>query len=218
MLVRLSWTGLSPAGLLQKVFNSLHVRWPPFPSFLAQSRFSVPTINVWWQGWGHPNYATEPSFQWVALRSSLNIWNQVDVQLSASGGTASCNVVSFLGTRFPSRKLWINSVLVAFANQGPSATYGSQIQQTHRGLLSEKQLTREVVMKVITAVVILTLVGCVRGSFMERYKMARQVGLQEDSRGQADRGPPWGGRSFHFLQRPERAARLEHGGPFRRTL
>ena len=29
--------GLSPAGLLQKVFNSLHVRCPPFPSFLAQS-------------------------------------------------------------------------------------------------------------------------------------------------------------------------------------
>ena len=31
--------GLSPAGLLQKVFNSLHVRWPPFPSFLAQSLY-----------------------------------------------------------------------------------------------------------------------------------------------------------------------------------
>ena len=30
---------LSPAGLLQKVFNSPHVRWPPFPSFLAQSPF-----------------------------------------------------------------------------------------------------------------------------------------------------------------------------------
>ena len=29
--------GHSPAGLQQKVFNSLHVRWPPFPSFLAQS-------------------------------------------------------------------------------------------------------------------------------------------------------------------------------------
>ena len=29
--------GLSPAGLLRKVFNSPHVRWPPFPSFLAQS-------------------------------------------------------------------------------------------------------------------------------------------------------------------------------------
>lgn len=28
--------GLLPAGFLRKVFNSLHVRWPPFPSFLAQ--------------------------------------------------------------------------------------------------------------------------------------------------------------------------------------
>jgi hypothetical protein len=29
--------GLSPAGFLRKVFNSLHARCPPFPSFLAQS-------------------------------------------------------------------------------------------------------------------------------------------------------------------------------------
>jgi len=33
----------SPAGLRQKVFNSLHVRWPPFPSFLAQSPESQTT-------------------------------------------------------------------------------------------------------------------------------------------------------------------------------
>jgi hypothetical protein len=32
---------LSPAGRLQKVFKSRHVRWPPFPSFLAQSHFPV---------------------------------------------------------------------------------------------------------------------------------------------------------------------------------
>jgi hypothetical protein len=30
-------SGLPPAGFRQKVFNSRHVRWPPFPSFLAQS-------------------------------------------------------------------------------------------------------------------------------------------------------------------------------------
>jgi hypothetical protein len=42
VLVRLSWTGLIPAGLLQKVFNSLHVRRPPFPSFLAQSICEIP--------------------------------------------------------------------------------------------------------------------------------------------------------------------------------
>ena len=29
--------GLLPARFLRKVFSSLHVRWPPFPSFLAQS-------------------------------------------------------------------------------------------------------------------------------------------------------------------------------------
>jgi hypothetical protein len=49
-------------------------------------------------------------------------------------------------------------------------------------------------MKVITAVVILTLVGCVRGSFMERYKMAVKSGFKkipearqiEDLLGEAD--------------------------------
>ena len=42
--------GLSPAGLLRKVFNSPHVRWPPFPSFLAQSPSSPPN-----QVGPHPN-------------------------------------------------------------------------------------------------------------------------------------------------------------------
>jgi hypothetical protein len=49
--------GLLPAGLLQKVFNSLHVRWPPFPSFLAQSpSLSLPSFSLlgtggycWWK-------------------------------------------------------------------------------------------------------------------------------------------------------------------------
>jgi hypothetical protein len=31
--------GLPPAGFRQKVFNSRHVCWPPFPSFLAQAPF-----------------------------------------------------------------------------------------------------------------------------------------------------------------------------------
>ena len=38
--------GLSPAEFQQKVFNSLHVRWPPLPSFLAQSPFRVPAIGI----------------------------------------------------------------------------------------------------------------------------------------------------------------------------
>ena len=36
--------GLLPAGFLRKVFNSLHVRRPPFPSFLAQSPYSPKRI------------------------------------------------------------------------------------------------------------------------------------------------------------------------------
>ena len=36
VLVRLSCTGFPPAGLLQKVSNSRHVCFPPFPGFLTQ--------------------------------------------------------------------------------------------------------------------------------------------------------------------------------------
>ena len=36
--------GLLPAGFLRKVFNSLYVRCPPFPSFLAQSPYSPKRI------------------------------------------------------------------------------------------------------------------------------------------------------------------------------
>jgi hypothetical protein len=37
--------GLSPAGLQRKVSNSLHVRCPPFPSFLARSPFRGPPFR-----------------------------------------------------------------------------------------------------------------------------------------------------------------------------
>ena len=37
VLVRLSCAGFPPAGFLQKVSNLLHARYPPSPSFLAQS-------------------------------------------------------------------------------------------------------------------------------------------------------------------------------------
>ena len=38
--------GLLPAGFRQKVFNSPHVRCPPFPSFLAQSPFCPPFVRL----------------------------------------------------------------------------------------------------------------------------------------------------------------------------
>lgn len=45
VLVRLSWTGFPPARFLRKVSSSLHVRHPPFPGFLAQSRSRVFVID-----------------------------------------------------------------------------------------------------------------------------------------------------------------------------
>jgi hypothetical protein len=82
------------------------------------TRINASTIDVWWKGWGHPNNVFEPAFQYVALRTSTNIWHQVDVHISASGGAPSTTVMSFLGSAFPSRRLWINGIRVKNIAQG----------------------------------------------------------------------------------------------------
>ena len=125
-------TASRDAGAEASLWLPEDIPWIPFPVLVPTTVYgtikmttptvttvSPSTIDVWWQGYGHPNSAFEPAFQWVALRSSVNIWHQVDVQISASGGTASCVVKSFLGSGFPSRTLWVNGVVKASFGQGP---------------------------------------------------------------------------------------------------
>jgi len=74
-------------------------------------RVNPSTIDVWWLGWGSPNPLVEPGMLAIADRTSVNIWHQVDVELSASNGKGFHKVVSFLGSAYPSRRLWINGVI-----------------------------------------------------------------------------------------------------------
>jgi hypothetical protein len=53
----------------------------------------------------------------VADRTSRNIWHQVDIKLSASNGNGFYKVESFLGSAYPSRRLWIDGVVAANEKQ-----------------------------------------------------------------------------------------------------
>ena len=55
--------------------------------------------------WGRPNLLVEPGMQWVALRTSVNIWQKSVIQFSCKCGT---RLISYTGSRYPSRRLWIN--------------------------------------------------------------------------------------------------------------
>jgi hypothetical protein len=66
--------------------------------------------------WGHPNALVEPGMQWVALRTSRNIWHEATVQFSCKCGK---RLLGFSGSRYPSRKLWVNGNLETAVVQGP---------------------------------------------------------------------------------------------------
>lgn len=57
-------------------------------------------------------YFAEPGMYAIRPRTSTNIWHQVDVNLSCEDGEGIYTFKTFLGSAFPSRKLWINRDLV----------------------------------------------------------------------------------------------------------
>lgn len=82
-------------------------------------RTSLSSIEVSWLGWGRPNSLVEPGMQWVAYRTSVNIWHGPTVILSCNNnGQGTHKVKSFAGSRFPSRRLWINGTLESNKRQG----------------------------------------------------------------------------------------------------
>jgi len=69
--------------------------------------------------WGHPNVLAEPGMQWVGFRTSVNIWQEAKIEFSCCSGVASANLLSFNGSKYPSRRLWVNGDRKAFFDQGP---------------------------------------------------------------------------------------------------
>jgi hypothetical protein len=88
---------------------------------LAITRESPSIVRVAWIGWGHPNPLVEPAMQWVATRTSVNIWHQPYVQLECRGQQGFHTLLSYAGSKFPSRRLWINGALLENVRQGAFA-------------------------------------------------------------------------------------------------
>jgi len=83
------------------------------------ARLDASTFEIWWQGFGHPNPLVEPGMQWVAYRTSVNIWHEVRATVYCDDqGTGHGGYLSFQGSQFPSHRLWIDGTKVDDINQG----------------------------------------------------------------------------------------------------
>jgi hypothetical protein len=77
------------------------------------------TLNVDWRGWGQPNLVAEPGMQWVAIRTSFNIWHWPDIYFKCSNGVPFVSSAAFAGaSNFPSHRLWVDGAQVANKRQG----------------------------------------------------------------------------------------------------
>jgi YD repeat-containing protein len=65
--------------------------------------------------WGHPHPLAEVGMQGVALRTSINIWQEARIKISENSGKITYKVMSFDGSGYPSRKLWVDN---GFYNNG----------------------------------------------------------------------------------------------------
>lgn len=80
--------------------------------------FSLTSATVTWKTWGRPNLLAEPGMQWIAFRTSVNIWHEVKVKITCNKGKPVFRVLSFRGSRYPSRRLWKNGTLIRDVPQG----------------------------------------------------------------------------------------------------
>lgn len=77
-----------------------------------------------WRGWGRPNLLAEPGMQWVAIRSSRNIWHYPSVRIECDENDTPAVTKASLtggitgGSRFPSHRLWVNGAIVDNLDQG----------------------------------------------------------------------------------------------------
>lgn len=76
-----------------------------------EERVSDSIWKVRWLTWGRPNQLVEPSFQFVWPRTSVNIWHQVTLTIFGCGDSAEFSVEEFVGSDFPSHRLWVGAGL-----------------------------------------------------------------------------------------------------------
>ena len=85
---------------------------------ISSSAFYLFSATVTWRTWGRPNLAAEPAMQWVALRTSVNIWHMPKIKITCNNGNPVFAVLSFRGSKYPSRRLWEDGVLGPDVGQG----------------------------------------------------------------------------------------------------
>jgi RHS repeat-associated protein len=68
--------------------------------------FSLTSATVTWKTWGRPNLLVEPGMQWAGLRTSVNISHEGKVKITCSRSKPIFTLISFTGSRYPSRRLW----------------------------------------------------------------------------------------------------------------
>ncbi len=85
---------------------------------VVAQRISDSEVMVLLASWGMPNIKAEIGMQMVKPRKSYYIWNAATIKLSCATGKGTHAIVSFNGSSFPSRKLWINGVEKKYVAQG----------------------------------------------------------------------------------------------------
>lgn len=82
------------------------------------TRVNTSSVELEWTTWGRPNRLVEPRMQAIGFRDSVNIWHYGRVTFKCNGDYAEYKVHDFTGSRFPSHRLWISSVLEEDIDQG----------------------------------------------------------------------------------------------------
>jgi RHS repeat-associated protein len=76
------------------------------------------TARVHWKGWGRPNAAAEPGMQWVAMRTSTNIWHDITIVVSCKDGKPSFQLGGVVVSKFPTFRLWKDGQTIRRISQG----------------------------------------------------------------------------------------------------
>ena len=85
---------------------------------LGEKRINESSVQLLMESWGHPDIKSEIGMQMIRKRTSTDIWNKTIVTFSCSTSVGSYEIESFNGSRFPSRKLWIDGKEERHVKQG----------------------------------------------------------------------------------------------------
>lgn len=82
-------------------------------------RTSNSSVKVGWLGWGNPNPTfAEPLIQGLGgARASVKIWHKGVVTFYCQGGVGYTRIDGFVGSKYPSHRLWVNGVKERDINQ-----------------------------------------------------------------------------------------------------